>query len=252
MMNRDNAGRHVGLFILAFLFMLPVCPVHANQTHNHWSRDEVMALVVAEAVRQHFSPALALAVAKVESNFNPLANSAQGALGVMQIMPNTAEKELDIRVSQLYEPETNISGGIRFLKQLIKQYGGRTDMALSHYNGGSRVRQPDGSLRVLPATETYVNNVMEHARRFKSHPLILAVNNQSNRQSNHLHKRYISGVKTSKKAILVKKLQALAHYNRQRLLFPDRYQADPKRHQTEPTPARSYRQALVMQWENIN
>ncbi len=100
----------------------------------------------------------ALAVAHAESNFDPRAQSHKGARGVMQIMPATARGEYGIDPDDLWHPRTNIRLGIHFLRRLLERYQGRTDLALSYYNGGSRV----GSLpraRVIPATRRYVAKV---------------------------------------------------------------------------------------------
>ena len=260
---------------LVVCFLLPT-----SQAQASWSRNEVMQMVVEEADRQHFSPALALAVAKVESDFNPLVESHVGARGVMQIMPKTAEEDLGIRVSQLYNPRVNINGGIRFLKHLVRSYDGRIDIALSHYNGGSRVRRDDGSLRVLPATKAYVNKVMKNARKYRAHPLVVASNSgiryasldeadrrnhrdesprrapssatfddlsssdlHSTVASNRWRNSDVASINKMKRQKLVRKLEALVRYNQQRDLLQ------------RPTPpamnTRSYRKALVAQWENI-
>lgn len=128
---------------------------------------EIQALIVKEANRQNFPPALALAVARVESNFNPSAKSHAGARGVMQIMPATAEQDLGVPRRKLYDPEINIEAGIRFLDQLIQTYDGRWDIALSHYNGGSAVTNRWGRLRVIPATRNYVDQVLAHTKRYE-------------------------------------------------------------------------------------
>jgi soluble lytic murein transglycosylase-like protein len=128
---------------------------------------EIQELIVREANRQNFPPALALAVARVESNFDPRAKSHAGARGVMQIMPATAEQELGVPRRKLYDPETNIRAGIRFLNQLIDTYDGKWDIALSHYNGGSAVTNRWGRLRVIPATRDYVDKVLKYVRSYE-------------------------------------------------------------------------------------
>jgi hypothetical protein len=139
-----------------------------------------MQAVVDEAVRQDFSPSLALAIAHVESNFNPRATSHAGARGVMQIMPATGRGEFGLRAAQLYDRDTNIRTGIKFMKQLINTYDGRVDIALSHYNGGSRVRGKYGRLSIIPATRGYVTKVQSKARDYQRHQLVLATKLNSN------------------------------------------------------------------------
>ena len=124
------------------------------------SKSQVRALVVREAERQRVDPAMALAIARAESDFNPRALSPAGARGVMQIMPATARGEFGVAADRLWDPALNVRLGIMFYKQLFNRYG-REDIALSHYNGGSRVRTPRG-LRVIPATQSYVDRVLRY------------------------------------------------------------------------------------------
>jgi hypothetical protein len=160
----------IRLFILTLL-------VAANAQSASHNRSSVMQAVVDEAVRQNVSPALALAIAHTESNFNPLALSHAGARGVMQIVPATGRGEFGLSPSQLYDRDTNIRAGIQFIKQLINTYDGRVDIALSHYNGGSRVRKPSGRLAVIPATRNYVTKVRSRERYYATHNIVLAAAN---------------------------------------------------------------------------
>ena len=127
-------------------------------------RDQIRLMVKTEAKRMRFSVPLALSVAHAESNFDPRALSHKGARGVMQIMPATSLGEYGIDPDKLWDPRTNIRMGIHFLRRLIKRYG-RTDLALSHYNGGSAVGRA-GNVRVLPWTHSYVRKVRRLQRRY--------------------------------------------------------------------------------------
>ena len=128
-------------------------------------RPRIKRLVIAEARRMGFPVALALAVAHAESGFDARARSHKGARGVMQIMPATSTGEYGIDPELLWRPAINIRMGIHFLRRLIRRYGGRTDLALSYYNGGSAVGAP-GRARVLPATYGYVRKVRSLRRRY--------------------------------------------------------------------------------------
>ena len=154
-----------------------------TEARAQWQKSDIKALIVDEARRQNFPAGLALAVARVESNFDPAAVSSAGARGVMQIMPATAEQVLGISRHRLYNPRVNVRAGIQFLNDLIDTYNGRWDIALSHYNGGSAVRDKRGQLRVIPATRGYVNRVMQHSRTYartldyrptRNNPVLLA------------------------------------------------------------------------------
>nr|ANC57868.1 Soluble lytic murein transglycosylase precursor [Colwellia sp. C1] len=127
----------------------------------------IQKFVVDEANRQNIDPALALAIAKVESDFNPSALSHAGAKGVMQIMPATAEGVFGISSDRLFDAKINIELGISFIKKLLARYDQRTDVALSHYNGGSAVQNKSGGLTVIPATQKYVDKVLSAREHFK-------------------------------------------------------------------------------------
>ena len=135
------------------------------------SRATIKQIVVAEAMISRVPPSLALAVAKVESDFNAKALSPKGARGVMQIMPATARGEFGVHRDELWDARLNIQLGIDFLEQLIDRYQGRWDLALSYYNGGSAVGQP-GNARVLPQTRKYVDAVLRWERRYAAQALV--------------------------------------------------------------------------------
>jgi hypothetical protein len=160
---------------LCVLLVAGAATADAQQSFNTvLPKPKVMKIVVDEAVRYDVPPELALAVARVESNFKTHAVSSKGARGVMQIMPKTARDEFDTPAHRLFDTRTNVRLGVKFLKQLLKMYGGQTEYALSHYNGGSRVRRGDGTMRVIPATRGYVNKVLAQQARYRRHHLVLA------------------------------------------------------------------------------
>lgn len=78
-------------------------------------------------------PKVVKAMIKQESNFNPNAVSHCGAKGLMQLMPGTAK---DMGVKDVFDPEQNIRGGIKYLAMLLKRYGGDYRKAVAAYNGG--------------------------------------------------------------------------------------------------------------------
>lgn len=124
-------------------------------------RDQIMRLIAREARKLGVSPALALAVARAESDFDPYALSHKGARGLMQIMPLTAKSEYGIGAELLWNPRINTRLGLHFLKRLLVRYKGRVDLALSYYNGGSAVGNLPNA-RVIPATRNYVRKVQKY------------------------------------------------------------------------------------------
>ncbi|MGJ8691270.1 MAG: lytic transglycosylase domain-containing protein [Thalassotalea sp.] len=150
-------------FLILFLSLLTTFNASASYSY---STHDVKSIIIEQAQQQQLAPALALAVAKVESDFNVKAISEAGARGVMQIMPQTAEKVFGVHRDRLFDVETNIHLGVKFLQQLITRYEQRLDLALSHYNGGSAVKGKNGSYKVIPSTQAYVDKVLSYYRQF--------------------------------------------------------------------------------------
>lgn len=121
-------------------------------------------MILEEAANSRVPPALALALARVESNFAPRALSPAGARGVMQLMPKTARDVFGVREDELWNPRLNIQLGLGFLEQLYDQYGGRWDLALSHYNGGTLMGGAGAGAIPHDYTRKYVADVLRWQR----------------------------------------------------------------------------------------
>ena len=130
------------------------------------TRSQVKRIVVEESLRAGFPPSLAMAVAKAESDFDDTAESSAGARGVMQIMPKTGKSLYGVDPDELWDARLNAQLGIDYLKNLIRRYTGRWDIALSHYNGGSAVGDPSNP-KIIPVTRTYVNKVLRLQRQYR-------------------------------------------------------------------------------------
>ncbi len=137
-------------------------------------RTTVQRLVVAEAVSNGTVPVpLALAVVDVESGFVPRTVGSSGAIGLMQILPATAESELGATADTLWDPATNVRLGLRRLAGLHDRYGGDWALALSHYRGGE-LTQANGRYRAHDFTRAYVERVIRCWRRYQRDRLVRA------------------------------------------------------------------------------
>lgn len=119
------------------------------------------------AARTHgIEEALLRAVIHVESGFNPVARSSSGALGLMQLMPGTARR---YGVIDARDAAQNISGGARYLKDLLDRFGGSLQLALAAYNAGEGAVIRYGH-RIPPFAETqaYVPAVLARYRNYRA------------------------------------------------------------------------------------
>lgn len=126
-------------------------------------------------------PLLIFAIIKAESNFNPEATSHSNAIGLMQLMENTAiemsnriEKTKIITKEELYEPQNNIKLGIKYFSILLKQYDNNLGLALAAYNAGMGnvaewiekgiIREDGSNLENIPYQETnmYVRKILNN------------------------------------------------------------------------------------------
>jgi len=150
------------------------------QDANAASRGQIRNIVVEEANRHGGVPVpIALAVAKVESDFQDDVVSNKGARGVMQIMPKTAYDVFGVDKSELWEPRLNVRLGIKFLSQLHAQYGNRWDLALSHYNGGT-LKGRGANARPHSYTRKYVDSVFRWASVYDREQTVAALNRKGN------------------------------------------------------------------------
>lgn len=110
-------------------------------------------------------PALVRAIIHAESAFNPLARSRKGASGLMQLMPGTAK---DMGVTDTYNPEQNIKGGVKYLAGLLQTFSGNIHLAAAAYNAGPGAVTKYGGIPPYEETKTYVKRVGILFNRYKS------------------------------------------------------------------------------------
>ena len=117
--------------------------------------------MIQNAARRHkVSPALIKAVIQAESRFNPSAVSAQGAVGLMQVLPSTARS---MGVGSPYEPDNNIDAGVLYLRQLLTEFNDDEHLALAAYNcGPDAIRRYGNSMPPFRETKSFVAKVMRY------------------------------------------------------------------------------------------
>lgn len=141
-------------------------PVTGKGRYHAGVSDRELEEAVARYAQQYrLSPALLMAVIKAESDFNPTIISKAGAVGLMQLIPETAIRH---GVRNLYDMRENIAGGAKHLRYLLDRFHGNVRLALAAYNAGER--KVDRYRRIPPFKETrsYVKKVMGFYRDFRS------------------------------------------------------------------------------------
>jgi soluble lytic murein transglycosylase-like protein len=121
-----------------------------------FTQREIDAAIDQAASRHSVDPNLVRALVKVESNFNPNAVSRKGAMGLMQLMPQTARQ---LNLKNPFDPQQNIDAGVRHLKQLLDNYNGDVRLSLAAYNAGSGAVSRSRGIPRYSETQNYVRRI---------------------------------------------------------------------------------------------
>jgi soluble lytic murein transglycosylase-like protein len=119
-------------------------------------RDGAEKLVREASERHNVDPALVRAVIETESNWNSSAISRKGAVGLMQLMPTTAQR---FGATEFYSPQQNVDAGVKYLKTLLERYNGNLDLALAAYNAGEGAVDRAHGIPAFRETRNYVQRV---------------------------------------------------------------------------------------------
>lgn len=119
----------------------------------------------AAAARNGVDENLISSVIFAESNFAPRALSSKRAMGLMQLMPQTANR---YAVNNAFDPAQNIAGGTRYLKELLDQYHGNLPLALAAYNAGPKRVAEYGGVPPFPKTRNYIRLVTNNLNKLKA------------------------------------------------------------------------------------
>lgn len=146
----------------------PLSPKQVNFFERSKSYKAVSPLLKEASLKHGIDYSLLKALITAESGFNPDAVSPKGAVGLMQLIPPTAErygvsssKGVTIE-AKLTDPKVNIRAGARYLADLIKMFPGRLELAIAAYNAGEGAVQRAGNkIPNYPETQNYVKTVMQ-------------------------------------------------------------------------------------------
>ena len=122
------------------------------------------SLIRTASGRHSVDADLVRAVIKTESDFNAAARSHKGAMGLMQLMPDTARLH---NVLDAYDPGENVEGGVRHLRMLLDRYQGNLELSLAAYNAGSGAVEKHRGIPPYIETREYVRRVLHFYDQYR-------------------------------------------------------------------------------------
>lgn len=134
----------------------------SSSQQGNMSKDDIENLIEKISIKEGVSPSLVKAVVENESSYNTMAVSPKGAMGLMQLMPETA-KELGVNDS--FSAEENIEGGVKYLKGLLNKYQWDYKKALAAYNAGPKLVDSYNGVPPIKETAEYVKRVLDSYRK---------------------------------------------------------------------------------------
>ena len=148
-MNKKSIILVMVYFVCTF-FYIEALPVLSSPKSKY---DDIIKIM---ARRYNVPPDLIHSIIKAESNYNVRAVSNKGAVGLMQLMPETGKQ---YGVKDLYDPADNIEGGVKYLKDLVKLYERNTKLVLAAYNAGQEAVKKYKGIPPYPETIKYIKSI---------------------------------------------------------------------------------------------
>lgn len=142
---------------LGILLLIVLFPLEADAQVEPQKNKKFDKIIKAVAEKYNLEASLIHSIVSAESDYDQHCVSSKGALGLMQLMPETARI---YGVGNPFEPRDNIEGGVRYLKDLINLYDRRTRFVLAAYNAGQTAVKKYGGIPPYPETRNYIGKVM--------------------------------------------------------------------------------------------
>jgi soluble lytic murein transglycosylase-like protein len=139
-------------------------PISKPSSPSSLDREAYEPIIQSASQRFTIDPDIVRAVIRAESNFNRRAVSPKGALGLMQLMPATAQ---EMAVANPFDPDENIHAGVRYLSELLQLLNQDLFLALAAYNAGPKRVVGRNEIPHIEETRDYVGRVMEYYKDFK-------------------------------------------------------------------------------------
>lgn len=136
-----------------------------KETDIEYGPVDYMSLISKMSKKYMVDDALIRAIIKVESDFNPTAVSKAGAKGLMQLMPETAK---DLGVENVFNPEDNVEGGVKYLKSLISRFDDNLPLAIAAYHAGGGAVKKHNDIPPFDSTQKFVKRVLNYFERYKN------------------------------------------------------------------------------------
>lgn len=153
------------VFVAAVILVAVPHPTQSDADSRHrYTQRELRHAITIYAKRYRLDPALLRAVIKAESDFRQEAVSKKGAVGLMQLTPDTAAT---LKVADIHDPIQNIRGGAKQLRRLLNHYRGNLKLTLAAYNAGIH-RVKGGKVPPIRETRAYVRKVLHYYDAYRA------------------------------------------------------------------------------------